>query len=65
MHTFLIGSNDARGLETHGGQHSPSHTETNLSSFEQGKYRLRNIVYVFTSQTLLFALIVHLHIGVL
>jgi hypothetical protein len=44
MHTLLIDSNDARGSETLGVQHSPSRTETNLSSFEQDKHRLHNLV---------------------
>jgi hypothetical protein len=41
---LFIGSNAARGSEDLGGQHSPSRTETNLSSFEQDKHRLYNLL---------------------
>jgi hypothetical protein len=36
--SLRIGSNAACGPDAHGGQHSPSRTEMNSPSFEQGKH---------------------------
>jgi hypothetical protein len=49
IYTLFIGSNATCGSEELGGEHSPSRTEINPSSFEQGKHRLHNLLLEFAS----------------
>jgi hypothetical protein len=64
MHTLAIGSNAARGSKALGGQHSPSHTETNSPSLNKASTDCITFIRIL-HHTLLSTLIMHLCIGVL